>query len=131
MSEETDNPRKRGDAQWRSERDGIAARNDAARKAGKQERENNERRADAIRRAADKRERAEMGLNAGGGMLAPAVVLGGRMVGTWRRTLGRTEVAIAIHPFDRGLTKTNAGAIVVAAARYARFLDLKPSVAFH
>jgi hypothetical protein len=67
MSEETDNPRKRGDAQWRSERDGIAARNDAARKAGKQERENNERRADAIRRAADKRERAEMGLNAGGG----------------------------------------------------------------
>lgn len=67
MSDQTESPRKRGDAQWRSERDGIAARNDAARKAGKQERQDNERRADAIRRAADKRERDEMGLNAGGG----------------------------------------------------------------
>lgn len=67
MSDQTDAPRKRGDAQWRSERDDIASRNDAARKAGKQERLDNERRAEAIRRAADKRERAEMGLNAGGG----------------------------------------------------------------
>ena len=68
MSDQTDDaPRKRGDAQWRSERDGIAARNDAARKAGKQERQNNERRAESTRRAADMRERAEMGLNSGGG----------------------------------------------------------------
>jgi hypothetical protein len=67
MSDQTDAPRKRGDAQWRTERDDIAARNDAARKAGKREREDNERRADALRRAADKRERAEMGLNTGGG----------------------------------------------------------------
>ena len=60
-------PRKRGDAAWKSERDGIAARNDAARKAGMRERQDNERRADATRRKADARERAQMGLNEGGG----------------------------------------------------------------
>ncbi len=60
-------PRKRGDAAWKSEKDSIAARNDAARKAGMRERQDTERRADASRRSADARERAQMGLNEGGG----------------------------------------------------------------
>jgi hypothetical protein len=66
-------------------------------------------------------------MNAGGGMLAPAVVLGGRVVGTWRRTLGRKEVAIAINFFDR-LTKDDAAVIAAAAERYAHFLERKPSI---
>ncbi|MFL5308377.1 MAG: winged helix DNA-binding domain-containing protein [Polyangia bacterium] len=68
-------------------------------------------------------------LNAGGGMLAPAVLLGGRVVGIWRRTLARAEVAITIYHFDR-LTAADRDAITAAAGRYAAFLGLKPVVEF-
>ena len=68
-------------------------------------------------------------LNAGGGMLAPAVVLGGRIAGTWRRTLGRGEVAVSISAFDR-LTRADREAIAQAARRYARFLGSKLALSF-
>jgi hypothetical protein len=68
-------------------------------------------------------------LNAGGGMLAPSVVLGGRVGGIWRRTMGRTEVAVSISAFDR-LTRTDRDAVAQAAERYARFLGLKLALAF-
>ncbi len=56
MTEQTaDQPAKRGDAAYRAQKDAIAARNDAARKAGRESRQNEERRA-AARRAANERE---------------------------------------------------------------------------
>ncbi|HVY37431.1 MAG TPA: winged helix DNA-binding domain-containing protein [Polyangia bacterium] len=68
-------------------------------------------------------------LNAGGGMLAPCVLPGGRVAGTWRRALGRDDVAIRVHPFDR-LTAEQRAAIAAAAQRYAAFLQLKAAVEF-
>ncbi|HSS39919.1 MAG TPA: winged helix DNA-binding domain-containing protein [Polyangia bacterium] len=68
-------------------------------------------------------------LNAGGGMLSPSVLLRGRVVATWRRTLGRAEVAIAVQPFER-LTAQDRDAIAAAAGRYAAFLQLKPALEF-
>ena len=62
-------------------------------------------------------------------MLAPSVVLRGQVVGTWRRTLVRAGVAIAIDPFER-LTAADRDAISAAAGRYAAFLQLKPAVEF-
>ena len=56
---ETPQPAKRGDAAWRAERDRIDARNDAARKAGKQRRADYERVKDESRRSADAHRRAE------------------------------------------------------------------------
>lgn len=56
MTEQSaDKPAKRGDAAYRAQKDAIAARNDAARKAGRETRQNDERRA-AARRAASERE---------------------------------------------------------------------------
>jgi hypothetical protein len=68
-------------------------------------------------------------LNAGGGMLAPSVVLGGRLVAVWRRTLGRAEVAVTVSPFEP-LTRAQRDAVAHAAERYARFLGLKLALAF-
>ena len=58
-SGENPQPAKRGDAAWREERDRIDARNDAARKAGKQRRADYERVKDDARRSADAHRRAE------------------------------------------------------------------------
>jgi hypothetical protein len=59
----------------------------------------------------------------GAGLLSPTVVIDGRVVGTWRRTLARSSVAIALAPFGK-LTRVERRAIAVAAARYASFLGL-------
>ncbi len=65
MSEHTDgqaktSPAKRGDAAWREMRDGIAARNDQARKDGRKQRESEERGREDRRRSADGVRRAEL-----------------------------------------------------------------------
>jgi len=65
-------------------------------------------------------------LNAGGGLLAPAIVLGGRVVGTWRRSLERRgAVTIALAPFAPADRRARE-AIAEAAERYAAFLALEP-----
>jgi hypothetical protein len=51
---------KRGDAAWKAERERVAARNDSARKAGRQQRQADELTAARRRRAADLREAAEL-----------------------------------------------------------------------
>jgi hypothetical protein len=66
-------------------------------------------------------------INAGGGLLAPTVVVGGRVVGTWRRALGRGVVTIGLSLFDRpapGARKR----IEAAAERYAAFLGLETEI---
>jgi hypothetical protein len=62
-------------------------------------------------------------INAGGGILGPVVVVGGRAVGSWRRTLARAGVSVEIDlfgapaPRDRPLFQD-------AARRYGAFLGL-------
>ena len=63
-------------------------------------------------------------LNAGGGMLGTCVVLDGRVIGTWRRTLARAAVDLFEAP-----TRREHQAITVAAQRYGAFLGLEVSIA--
>lgn len=60
-------------------------------------------------------------INAGGGLLAPTVVANGRVIGTWRRTLGKTDVTVEHELFVKESAATRR-AIALATARYARFL---------
>jgi hypothetical protein len=57
MTEKTDQPQKRGDAAYRAQKDAITARNDAARKAGKEFRQSEDQK--AIRKRAEG-DRADM-----------------------------------------------------------------------
>jgi len=59
MSDEQEQvaPAKRGEAKWKARKEEIAARNDRARKAGKQQRQAADDLAAAKRRAFDRRER--------------------------------------------------------------------------
>ena len=66
-------------------------------------------------------------INAGGGLLAPTVVVGGRVVGTWRRTLGRGVVTIALSLFGKPTPRERAP-IVAAAERYGAFLGLETKI---
>ena len=67
MTEQSaDKPAKRGDAAYRAQKDAIAARNDAARKVGKEFRQSQERKA-AVRRAeAERAESADLRQTFGG-----------------------------------------------------------------
>jgi hypothetical protein len=67
-------------------------------------------------------------LNAGGGMLSPCVVLNGRVIGTWRRTLARGAVAIELDLFEEP-ARRGSTAITAAARRYGAFLGLEARVA--
>jgi hypothetical protein len=60
-------------------------------------------------------------VNAGGGLLAPTVVANGRVIGTWRRTLGKSDVAVQHDLFVKPNAATRR-AIADATERYARFL---------
>jgi hypothetical protein len=60
-------------------------------------------------------------LNAGGGLLAPAIVSAGRIVGTWRRVLGRSTVHVEHAPFAK-VTAADRRTIGEATKQYARFL---------
>jgi Winged helix DNA-binding domain len=55
-------------------------------------------------------------------VLRPAIVLNGRVVGTWARTLGKDSVEVAVSPFTR-LGTTARRAAAAAARRYAAFLE--------
>ena len=66
-------------------------------------------------------------LNAGGGMLGSCIVLDGRVIGTWRRTLARASVAIELDLFETP-TRRARQAIAAAAQRYSAFLGVKASV---
>jgi hypothetical protein len=67
-------------------------------------------------------------LNAGGGLLAPCIVVGGRVVGVWRRTFERRgTVTIALTPFAPLATRARAD-VAEAAERYAAFLGLGPAI---
>ena len=62
-------------------------------------------------------------VNAGGGMLRPVIVVGGRMVGTWTRALGRDAVTVTLAPFGT-VRPAERRMIIAAAERYQRFLQV-------
>ncbi len=66
-------------------------------------------------------------INAGGGLLAPTVVVDGRVAGTWRRTLERRAVQLELQLFEP-LPARVGRALAVAAARYGAFLGLEARV---
>jgi hypothetical protein len=55
------------------------------------------------------------------GMLPSTIVIDGRVVSTWKRTLKKDSVVIAAHPFA-ALTAAEGRAFAVAAHRYGEFL---------
>lgn len=61
------------------------------------------------------------------GVFAPTMVLDGRVVGTWKRTLRRASVDITPQPFI-GLDEDGSEAFDRAARRYAAFLGLPATV---
>jgi hypothetical protein len=67
--------------------------------------------------------------NDGGGMLAPCVVLGGRVIGTWRRTIARAAVTIEIDLFEKP-ARNERELIAVAARRYGAHLGLEAELVF-
>ncbi|MFL6236727.1 MAG: winged helix DNA-binding domain-containing protein [Thermoanaerobaculia bacterium] len=66
-------------------------------------------------------------LNAGGGMLGSCIVLDGRVIGTWRRTLARATVAIELDLFEAP-TRREHQALATAAQRYGAFHGVEASV---
>ncbi len=63
-------------------------------------------------------------INAGGGMLSPAIILRGNVAGTWRRTITKAGVQIDTSPFGR-FGRTEQRELAKAAGRYANFLGVK------
>ena len=56
------------------------------------------------------------------------IILDGRIAGTWKRIIKKSEVVIELAPFSN-LTKAENRAIVDAAARYGKFLGLSVLIA--
>ena len=59
----------------------------------------------------------------GNGMFKPMIVIDGRVVGTWKRTLRKTVVLVKLDPFEP-FSPTQLEAVVAAAEPYDRFLGL-------
>lgn len=59
----------------------------------------------------------------GNGMFKPLLVIDGRVVGTWKRTVRKTKVLLNLDPFET-LSPIQVEAVAVAAERYGRFLGL-------
>jgi hypothetical protein len=59
-----------------------------------------------------------------GSVLSPAIVINGRVVGTWKRTLNKGSVIVAPQLFT-SLSKTEERAVARAAVRYGAFLRLQ------
>ncbi len=62
-------------------------------------------------------------VNAGGGLLKPALVSEGQVIGTWRRTLDGRAVSVTVQPFTK-LSAAQRHDVAAACARYAAFLGL-------
>ena len=63
-------------------------------------------------------------VNAGGGVLKPVIVVRGHVVGSWRRTLGKSGATVLPSLFGR-LDEDDRRAVADAADRYGRFLGLE------
>ncbi|SCL15188.1 Winged helix DNA-binding domain-containing protein [Micromonospora nigra] len=66
----------------------------------------------------------------GNGVFQATVVRAGRVVGTWRRTLAKTRVTVAVHPLV-DLDAATRTRVEQAVARYADFVGLPPRLQWH
>jgi len=62
------------------------------------------------------------------GIFYPAIVLDGRVAGTWKRTIAKGAVTITLSPFAP-LKKKERQAIAAAAERYGAFLGMPTGLA--
>lgn len=69
-------------------------------------------------------EQAERVVPGGNGVFFPTLVRDGRVIGTWRRTVGRRGLAVDAEPFRAGSASLASG-VRRAAAGYARFLGVE------
>lgn len=69
-------------------------------------------------------------INAGGGMLGPCVVVDERVIGTWRREVGRSAVTVEIRTFEKAST-SGRRAIASAVRRYGAFLGREGECRFY
>jgi hypothetical protein len=60
-------------------------------------------------------------------MLSPAIVVDGRVAGTWTRAIKKNAVLVTLHPFTT-LGDAERDAVAAAAERYGRFLGMPVSV---
>ncbi|TDC64496.1 winged helix DNA-binding domain-containing protein [Micromonospora sp. KC207] len=65
----------------------------------------------------------------GNGVFQSTVVHGGRVAGTWKRTLGKTKVKVAVRPLV-DLDAATRGRVDAALAAYAAFVGLPGAVAW-
>jgi hypothetical protein len=63
----------------------------------------------------------------GNGVFQPTVVRGGRVVGTWKRTLGRAKVKVAVRPLVEVDAATRSR-VEAALTAYAAFVGLPPTI---
>lgn len=66
-------------------------------------------------------------INAGGGMLHPAVLVDGRVVGTWKSKREKNSLHVMVAPFDQLTSEVYPG-LEVEVADLARFLGEYPSL---
>jgi hypothetical protein len=59
----------------------------------------------------------------GNGVFAPTIVINGRVVGTWKRSIRKSSVEIIALPFAT-LNKSERRTFAEAAERYAAFMSL-------
>jgi hypothetical protein len=64
----------------------------------------------------------------GNGIFLPALLVGGRIVGTWRRAEQRDTVRITVQPFEP-LSPASSRSVSIAARRYGRFVELPVDLA--
>jgi hypothetical protein len=62
-------------------------------------------------------------------VLSNIVTVGGKIRGTWRRTLGRNDVSLEIHALDR-LNPSEMVAVEQVASRFGRYLELPVHLSF-
>src|SRR5437868_9899941 len=66
-------------------------------------------------------------INAGGGMLHPAVLIDGRAVGTWKSKRQKNHLDVLVEPFDQLAPEVYAG-LEAEVADLARFLGVQAAL---
>ncbi len=60
--------------------------------------------------------------NSGNGVFSQTMIMNGRVVGAWKRTLKKDALVVTLSPFDK-LKQTETRAFAPAASRYGKFLE--------
>ncbi len=61
------------------------------------------------------------------GIFYPTVIIDGKVVGTWKRTFQKSNIAIMLSPF-KTLTPAQRNSIVLTAKHYSRFMEIPVSI---